>query len=79
MAGDVDSFELLIKKYEEGLYRYCYRFTNAGEEAQDIAQQTFIKLFENIEKVDLDSPLKAWIYTVATNLCRSLFKKKKNL
>ncbi len=79
LSGDVESFELLIRKYEEGIYRYCFRFTGNYEDAQDMAQQTFIKVFENIEKVDLENSLKSWIYTIATNLCRTLYRKKKEV
>lgn len=79
LEGDVNSFELLIKKYEKGIYNYCLRFTRDAKDAEDIAQQTFIKLFENIEKISLDGELKGWLYTVATNLCRSLHKKVKNI
>lgn len=79
LAGDVEAFALLIQKYEAGLYRYCLRFTGNSQDAQDMAQQTFIKVFENIEKIDLDRELKSWIYTVATNLCRSLYRKKREV
>src|SRR3989339_1090511 len=79
LKGDVYAFELLIKKYEKGIYRYCYRFTGNSADAEDMAQQTFIKVFENIEKVDLERSLKPWIYTVATNLCRTLYRKKKEV
>jgi RNA polymerase sigma-70 factor (ECF subfamily) len=79
LKGDLEIFSVLIEKYKDGLYRYCYRFTNNARDAEDVSQQTFIKLFENIEKLDLEKPLKAWIFTVATNFCRSLHAKKKNL
>ncbi len=55
----------------------CYRFTNSLEEAQDLAQEVFIKIYRNLDKFEGRSNLGTWIYRIAYNQCVDYSRKKK--
>jgi len=77
LAGDPAAFERLVERYAPPLIGYMRRLTGSDDDAQDISQETFVRLFKNIAKLDLSQPLKPWLFRVATNLCRNLAKRKK--
>ncbi len=60
-------FRLLMQKYQEPLYRHIRRMVNDHDDANDVIQNTFIKIFKNIEKFEGKSKLYTWLYRIATN------------
>lgn len=60
-------YRLLITTYKERLYWYIRRIVKNHEDADDILQNTFIKVFKNIEKFKGNSSLQTWLYKIATN------------
>ena len=69
-------FETHYQEYFPLLYRFLYRLTGDMEEAKDIAQESFVKLHNFLQRGFIPDQPKAWIFKVATNTCYSLFKRK---
>jgi RNA polymerase sigma-70 factor (ECF subfamily) len=66
--GDADSFRQLVLEYQGPVYNMCVRYVGLSE-AEDIAQETFIRAFLNKEKFDPNRAVLPWLFTVARNLC----------
>ena len=60
-------FRLLMQKYQEPLYRHIRRMVNDHDDANDVIQNTFIKIFKSIERFEGKSKLYTWLYRIATN------------
>ena len=69
LCGDLTAFDEIMIRYEQQIYRLCYRFTSNPEDARDLAQDVFIKAFENLVSFRRESSLKTWLYRIATNHC----------
>ncbi len=76
--GDADAFEKIISEYQNVVYSIAYRYTDNAEDAADMSQEIFLKMFRNINTFQFKSKLSTWIYRVATNTCIDLVKKTKN-
>lgn len=68
-SGDADAAELLIKRYYTSILRYCRWHCSDMETAEDLTQETFIRLFRHLEDYKAESSFKAWLYTIANRLC----------
>lgn len=79
LAGQTDAFEELVRRFSGPVYRLAYRFTATPENAQDIAQETFVRVYQHLPRAHLDSPLKPWIFQICANLCRNLAKRRKSI
>lgn len=77
--GDHEAFRLLLQRYGNPIYRYAYRLTGNHEDADDMAQETFVRVYQHLKKIDRTQPLKPWIYKICTNLCRNLAAKKRSI
>jgi RNA polymerase sigma-70 factor (ECF subfamily) len=75
LAGDMRAFDALMIRHERQVYRACYRFVNNREDAMDLAQEVFIKAFENLASFRWESSFKTWIYRIAINHCINHVKK----
>ena len=75
--GDISAFEKLISLYEKKIYNYCYRMTNNHEDAEDLAQEVFIKVYRNLNKFKGNSKFSTWIYRIAYNTCVDKYRKKR--
>jgi RNA polymerase sigma factor (sigma-70 family) len=60
-------FRLLMSRYQEPLYRHVRRLVYDHDDAHDVIQNTFIKVFRNVEKFEGKSKLYTWLYRIATN------------
>jgi RNA polymerase sigma-70 factor (ECF subfamily) len=69
LGGDLTAFDEIMIRYERQIYRLCYRFTSNADDARDLAQDVFIKAFENLVSFRKESSLKTWLYRIATNHC----------
>src|SRR5688572_323102 len=69
LAGDMTAFDEIMIRYERQIYRLCFRFTRNSDDARDLAQDVFIKAFENLSGFRRESSLKTWLYRIATNHC----------
>ncbi|MDR0712178.1 MAG: sigma-70 family RNA polymerase sigma factor [Prevotellaceae bacterium] len=75
--GDVNAFNLLVGRYYEGvLLRLKQRIGNVAD-AEDIAQQTFAKAFENINSYSDKYAFSTWVYSIANNCCIDFMRKRR--
>lgn len=75
--GDVPAFERIISDYQNVVYSVAYRYADNAEDAADMSQEIFLKMFKSINTFQFKSKLSTWIYRVATNTCIDLVKKAK--
>lgn len=76
-AGDFDAFEELLLKYERPIFNYAYRLTYKKADAEDLTQETFLRLYDKRKTLDPEKGAKNWLYTVATNIAYDLFRKRR--
>src|SRR5438034_11058661 len=65
LAGDMTAFDELMIRYERQIYRACYRFVENRDDAMDLAQEVFIKVFEHLPTFRRESTLKTCLYGIA--------------
>ncbi|MDD4570695.1 MAG: sigma-70 family RNA polymerase sigma factor, partial [Tepidanaerobacteraceae bacterium] len=75
--GDTLAFEDLISGYERKVYNTVYRFFNNTEDAMDITQEIFIKVFTSLHGFRENSSFSTWLYRIAVNTCIDFLRKKK--
>jgi len=71
------AFNLIIRKYQEKLYWHIRKIVIKHEDADDVIQNTFIKVWKNLDNFKEESKLYTWLYRIATNESLSFLKKKK--
>lgn len=77
--GDVDAYEELVKIYYKTVFNIALRMFSNNEDASDITQEVFIKIYKSIGAFEGKSSLKTWIYRITTNLCLDEFRSRKNM
>jgi RNA polymerase sigma-70 factor, ECF subfamily len=76
--GDADAFEVLVRRKTSKVYALCYRIIGNGEDAKDIAQLVFIKLWENLEKYDTAYAFDTWLYRMVTNVAIDFMRNRQS-
>tara|TARA_Y100000994_G_scaffold249463_1_gene261319 strand:+ start:1006 stop:1581 length:576 start_codon:yes stop_codon:yes gene_type:complete len=71
--GNKGAFNFLVNKYYPRVYASLFSFTKSKEDSEDLAQQTFIKAWQQIESFRGDSAFFTWIYRIAINLAKNFF------
>jgi len=74
---DKIAFEALVKRYKIKLYNVIYRMIGIKEEAEDILQETFLRVYRERNSFDFGYQFSTWIYTIALNLTRNELKRKR--
>ena len=77
-AGDADAFEVLVRRKTSKVYSLCYRIISNSEDAKDISQLVFIKLWENLEKYDPQYAFDTWLYRMVTNVAIDFMRNKQS-
>ncbi len=77
LRGDDKSLEFLIKRYLKPIYSFVCRYTGNSQDAEDIAQEVFIKVWRNLKKFDQQKSFKTWIFSIAKNTSIDWLRKKK--
>src|ERR1044072_3133761 len=75
--GDETAFAEIVSRYRNPITNYLYRFLNDYEEAVDLAQETFVRVYFAIERYHTDYAFSTYIYRIATNLAISEIRKRK--
>ncbi|MDY2587249.1 RNA polymerase sigma factor [Winogradskyella aquimaris] len=75
--GNTRAYAQLVDKYKDLVYTLAIRMLKNREEAEEVAQDTFIKVFKSLENFKGDSKFSTWIYRVAYNTCLDRIKKNK--
>jgi RNA polymerase sigma-70 factor (ECF subfamily) len=75
--GEDDAWRELVDRFGPKVYAIAYHFTLKREDAEELSQEIFLKLFENLHRYDGGFPLVAWILSVSRNLCIDRYRRKK--
>src|SRR5512143_2182907 len=67
--GEREAFDRLVERYQRDVYRLCYRYVNNHEDANDMAQEAFLKAWRAIGRFRGDSSFATWLYRIAVNAC----------
>ena len=67
--GDAEAFGELVRRYQTSVFNVCYRLLGERREAEDLAQEAFIRAYERLDTFDADLPFGPWMRRVAANLC----------
>jgi RNA polymerase sigma-70 factor (ECF subfamily) len=70
-AKDAGAFDKLVLKYQDMIFNLCYRLIGDYDEAHDCAQETFIKVYRNLNRFKFKSSFSTWIYRIAVNTCKN--------
>lgn len=71
------AFNLIVKKYQQKVYGHIRRMVIDHDDANDLVQNTFIKVWQHLDSFREDSQLYTWIYRIATNECLGFLKQKR--
>ena len=69
--GDMSAFELLVRRYQNPLINYIHRSIDDYQRAEDLSQETFLRVFKSANRYEPTASFKSWLYTIATNLSRN--------
>lgn len=75
LNGDVNSFSILVDRYKDLIFTIAIRMLKNREEAEEVAQDIFVKIFKSLSKFKGDSKFSTWIYKIAYNTCLDVLKK----
>jgi len=76
--GDLESYDELVKRYQERIYATVYHMTSNHEDANDLAQEAFIKAFHALKSFKGGSSFYTWVYRIAVNKTINFLKQRKN-
>ncbi len=69
--GDMSAFELLVRRYQDAIVNYIHLTINDYHRAEDLAQETFLRVLKSAPRYKPKAAFKNWLYTIATNLSRN--------
>lgn len=78
LTGDAVAWEDIVQRYNRRIYNICYRFAGSGEDAQDLTQEVFIKMYRTLASYDVEKgAFTTWVTTITRNLLVDHFRKSK--
>jgi RNA polymerase sigma-70 factor (ECF subfamily) len=75
--GNVEAYNLLVSRWEKRVYNYLLRITGNREDALDLAQDVFLKAYQNLRKLEEPGRFAPWLYRIAHNEAYSMFRKRR--
>ena len=77
-GGDTDSFAVIVERYKVQVYNLMYRYSGSAEDAADMTQDVFCRVFEKLERYRNQKSFFAWLYTLALNYAKDWSRKESN-
>lgn len=77
IKGDQEAFGEIVELYKDKVFQLCYRMLGNRHEAEDLAQEAFVRAYVNIETFNRSRKFSTWLYRIATNVCIDRLRKKK--
>lgn len=75
--GEVELFSLLIERYQDRVYSTTYRMLGNREDALDISQEVFLKVYKKLSSFNYNSAFSTWLFKITANKCRDLLRHRK--
>jgi RNA polymerase sigma factor (sigma-70 family) len=79
ILGKQGSFELLVSKYTTPIYNFVFRLTGNTQTAEDLTQETFVKIWKSLKRYDQKQVFRSWAFTIARNTVTDYMRKKKTV
>jgi RNA polymerase sigma-70 factor (ECF subfamily) len=76
VAGDKHAFRLLVEKHQAFAYSLAYRFLSSKDDAEDVTQEAFIRLWKSMSRYRPEIKITTWLYKIVTNLCLDYLKSR---
>ncbi len=76
-AGDREAFEQLVRAYDHSVLRLAMNMLRSPEDARDVYQETFLRVYRNLQNFRFDCSFHTWVYRIATNICLDMLRKRK--
>jgi RNA polymerase sigma factor (sigma-70 family) len=76
LAGDTRAMRTFVERFQGEIFAICVRLLNHRQDAEDIAQEVFVRLFHNLRRWDSNRPLRPWIHTITVNRCRTCLSRR---
>src|SRR5580692_7146517 len=77
-AGDRPAFETLVHRYDRDVLRLILNVLRSPEDARDVYQESFLKIYRNLHRFRLESSFYTWIYRIVTNACLDHLRKRRS-
>lgn len=77
--GDTHAYAELVETYKDRIYSFLYRMVGSREDAYDLAQDVFLRVYNNLHAFDVNMRFSPWIYRIAQNLAVDHLRKRRNL
>jgi RNA polymerase sigma-70 factor, ECF subfamily len=77
IAGDHEAFAEILYSFQDAVYNLCYRMLSDAGEAEDAAQEAFLKAYNNLSRYDHNRSFKTWILSIASNHCIDRLRKRR--
>ena len=77
LQGDTDSFAQLVETYQDKVYSLCLRMVGDREDAQDLAQEAFVKAWRGLKFYKHEAAFSTWLYRLTSNVCIDFLRQKK--
>ncbi|MDA9947006.1 sigma-70 family RNA polymerase sigma factor, partial [Candidatus Marinimicrobia bacterium] len=77
-AGDENAYGVLVNRYKDKLINFIYHYLKDSESAEDVVQETMIKLYQKKHYYKEIAKFSTWLYTIAKNLANTELRKRKN-
>jgi RNA polymerase sigma-70 factor, ECF subfamily len=75
--GDQDAFETLVRTYDQSVLRLAMNLLRSPEEARDVYQEAFLRVYRNLDTFRFDCSFHTWLYRIVTNICLDHLRKRK--
>ena len=69
LAGDREAFDLIVERHQRHVYQLCYRFAGNHEDANDLAQDVFVRAYRGLKTFRGQASLGTWLYRIGVNVC----------
>jgi RNA polymerase sigma-70 factor (ECF subfamily) len=79
LAKDDAALKELVDRHLQAIYTFCLRYTGSPEDAQDAAQETFVKAWKKLQSFDTKKPFRTWLFAIAKNSATDLMRKRKTV
>jgi len=75
--GDIAAFEEIVYFYDKRIYFFCHRYLSTKEDIEDLSQDTFMKIFRNINRYNFKSAFSTWVFTITKHTVYDFLRKKR--
>ena len=75
--GESDAFEQLVRTYDQQVLRMAYNLLHSQEDARDVYQEVFLRVYRSLSKFRFDCSFSTWLYRIVANLCLDQIRKRK--